>query len=54
MRVDDDTRFRMMRLIEADPNVSQRRLSRELGISVGAVNYCLNALIDKGLAGELG
>jgi EPS-associated MarR family transcriptional regulator len=49
MRVDEDTRFRMMRLIEADPNISQRRLSRELGISVGSVNYCLNALIEKGL-----
>ena len=49
MRVDEDTRFRMMRLIEADPNISQRRIARELGISVGAVNYCLNALIEKGL-----
>lgn len=38
----------MMRLIEARPDISQRELSRELGLSLGAVNYCLNALIEKG------
>lgn len=37
-----------MRLIEARPEISQRELSRELGLSLGAVNYCLNALIEKG------
>ena len=38
----------MMRLIEARPEISQRELSRELGLSLGAVNYCLSALIEKG------
>lgn len=38
-----------MRLIEAQPEISQRQLSRELGISLGGVNYCLNALVEKGL-----
>jgi EPS-associated MarR family transcriptional regulator len=38
----------MMRLIEIRPDISQRELSRELGLSLGAVNYCLNALIEKG------
>jgi EPS-associated MarR family transcriptional regulator len=38
-----------MRLIEAQPDISQRQLSRELGISLGGVNYCLNALIERGL-----
>ncbi|MCU4653750.1 MarR family EPS-associated transcriptional regulator [Roseibacterium sp. SDUM158016] len=49
MRLDDDARFRIMRLIEANPDISQRKLARELGISLGGVNYCLNALIEKGL-----
>ncbi|MBF9059785.1 MarR family EPS-associated transcriptional regulator [Rhodobacterales bacterium HKCCSP123] len=47
-RPNEDAHFRMMRLIEARPEISQRELSRELGLSLGAVNYCLNALIEKG------
>lgn len=49
LRVDDDARYRIMRLIEGNPDISQRQLSRELGISLGGVNYCLNALAEKGL-----
>lgn len=37
-----------MRVIEANPTYSQRDIARSLGISLGAVNYCLNALIDVG------
>ncbi len=37
-----------MRLIEANPTFSQRDIARSLGISLGAVNYCLNALIEVG------
>lgn len=49
MRVDEDARYRIMRLIEANPDISQRRLARELGISIGGVNYCLRALVERGL-----
>jgi EPS-associated MarR family transcriptional regulator len=45
----DETRYRILKLLEADPHASQRRISDELGISLGRVNYCLNALINKGL-----
>jgi len=45
----DETRYRILKLLEADPHASQRRISDELGISLGRVNYCLNALIKKGL-----
>lgn len=37
-----------MRLIERNPELSQRQLADALGISLGAVNYCLRALIQKG------
>jgi EPS-associated MarR family transcriptional regulator len=37
-----------MRIIEANPTYSQRDIARSLGISLGAVNYCLNALIEVG------
>lgn len=43
-----DARFRVMRLIEGHPTASQRHIARSLGISLGAVNYCLNALIGVG------
>lgn len=49
MRVDEDARYRLMRLIEGNPDISQRQLARELGISLGGVNYCLQALAEKGL-----
>lgn len=44
----EDAHFRVMRLIEVNPSVSQREIARSLGISLGAVNYCLSALIDVG------
>lgn len=45
----DEYRYRILKLLESDPKASQRRMADELGISLGRVNYCLNALIDKGL-----
>ena len=45
----EDTHLRLLKLLEARPDLSQRDLARELGTSLGKVNYCLNALIDKGL-----
>lgn len=40
--------YRIMKVLEENPNLSQRELARALGISVGKINYCLAALIDKG------
>jgi EPS-associated MarR family transcriptional regulator len=37
-----------MRALEERPEVSQRELARELGLSLGKTNYCLRALIEKG------
>jgi len=44
----EDTRFRLMRLIEQNPRVSQREIADQLGVSLGGINYCIKALIDKG------
>jgi EPS-associated MarR family transcriptional regulator len=38
-----------MRLLEARPDLSQRELSRALGLSLGKTHYVLHALLDKGL-----
>jgi EPS-associated MarR family transcriptional regulator len=43
-----EVRFRVMRAIAQNPNLSQRDLARDLGVSLGGVNYCIKALIDKG------
>jgi EPS-associated MarR family transcriptional regulator len=44
----EDTAFRVMRLLQANPDLTQRELAKSLGMSVGGLNYCLNALIEKG------
>ena len=43
-----ETRFRLLRALESNPEISQRALASELGISLGKTNYCLRALIEKG------
>ncbi len=45
----DEYRYKILKKLEAEPEVSQRELARELGVSLGKVNFCLNALIEKGL-----
>lgn len=45
----DEYRYRILKLLESDPHASQRRIAEALGISLGRVNYCLQALIEKGL-----
>lgn len=47
--LNDETRYRILKILEADPQASQRRIADQLGISLGRVNYCLQALIKKGL-----
>ena len=44
----DEVRYKLFRLLEANPELSQREVARELGVSLGKVNYCLRALIAKG------
>ena len=46
--ITDEVRFRLLRYLDDHPQASQRELARELGVSVGKVNYCLRALIQKG------
>ena len=41
--------LKVLRYLEDNPEVSQRELANELGVSLGKANYCLRALINKGL-----
>ena len=44
----EDVRFRVLRLLQENPQASQRDIAKSLGVSLGGVNYCLNALVEKG------
>lgn len=44
----EEARLRVLLLLAETPRISQRDLARATGVSLGAVNYCLNALIEKG------
>jgi EPS-associated MarR family transcriptional regulator len=48
-KLNEDKYFRLMRILEATPDISQREMAKVLGVSFGCINYCLNALINKGL-----
>jgi len=48
-KTQEDVRFRVLRVLEENPEISQRDIASAVGISVGGVHYCMNALIDKGL-----
>ena len=44
-----DIRLDLLRRLESNPQYTQRELSREMGVSVGKVNYCIKKLTEKGL-----
>lgn len=44
----DETRYRILRALQENPQLSQRQLAAELGISLGKANYCLRAVIERG------
>ena len=47
-KIQEEARFKILRLLHENPRLSQRRLGDQVGISLGAVNYCLRALIERG------
>ncbi len=46
--LDPDVHFRVLNILDENPNITQRELASKLGISLGAVNYCLKSLIQIG------
>lgn len=45
----EESHLKALRLLETNPDLSQRELAQALGISLGKTNYCVRALLDKGL-----
>ena len=48
-RIQEEMRFKVLRALEQQPDLSQRQLADMLGVSLGKANYLLRALLDKGL-----
>jgi EPS-associated MarR family transcriptional regulator len=46
--IQEETYFRAMRILQENPDPTQRELAEKLGVSVGGLNYCLKDLMDKG------
>lgn len=47
-QLQEDTYFRVLRMLQDNPDMTQREIAEKLGISTSGLNYCLKALIDKG------
>ena len=45
----NEMEFNILRTLYSNPGFTQRKLSSNLGVSLGSVNYCINALVNKGL-----
>ncbi|WP_404359010.1 MarR family EPS-associated transcriptional regulator [Methylotuvimicrobium sp. KM1] len=48
-QLQDETHLRVLRLLENNAHMNQRELAENLGVSLGKVNYCLKALLGRGL-----
>ena len=49
MTLSDEDTLQALRVLERNPEMSQRELSKELGVSLGKTHYILNSLIEVGL-----
>lgn len=47
-KLQEDTHFRVLRLLQDNPEMSQRELAEAVGVSVGGIHYALKALVEKG------
>ena len=47
-QLQEDTNFRVLRMLQDNPDMTQREIAEKLGVSTSGLNYCLNALIEKG------
>lgn len=44
----DATHLQVLRLLQANPHITQRELAQTLGVSLGKTNFCVQALLAKG------
>lgn len=51
--VGEDVQFRVLSLLESHPFLSQRKIAKELELSLGGINYCLKVLAQRELEVEM-
>lgn len=44
----DEIQLKVLRILHKQPELSQRNIAKELGVSLGGINYCFKALVEKG------
>lgn len=47
--LNQEIRYRLLKILESEGNLTQRQMAQKMGISLGKVNYCLGELVKKGL-----
>ena len=45
---EQEIRYRLFKLLDDDPNLTQRQMAEQMGISLGKFNFCLKELVKKG------
>ncbi len=47
--IEQEIKYKILRLLDKDPNLTQRQMAKEMGLSLGKFNYCLKELVKKGV-----
>lgn len=47
-KLQEEAHYRVLRILQENPDLTQRELANQLGISLGSLNYCLKGLMAKG------
>ena len=45
----EEHRYKLLKLLHENPDMNQREIASALGLSLGKVNFCLKALVERGL-----
>lgn len=46
---DKEVKLKLLRLLQESPELTQREMNRKMGVSLGKINYCISALVQKGM-----
>lgn len=47
--LDKEIRLKLLKLLESEPELTQREMNHKMGVSLGKINYCISALTEKGM-----
>jgi EPS-associated MarR family transcriptional regulator len=48
LKNNEHTHFKILNILQDNPDLTQRELAKKIGLSIGGLNYCLKGLISKG------